>query len=61
MEYQDYMKCHRCNREIPDNESYMLGFMIPPANEVGERKFGCSPNIYFCERCVRKMPQFFGI
>ncbi len=53
------MNCSGCNKEIFDNESYFSGFVIPPCDENGQRKFGFSPYSSYCENCMKDLPTFF--
>jgi len=53
-------KCISCLEEILDNQCYFQGFIIPPVDEFGERKFGCAPNHYYCQNCTKKFPHYFS-
>jgi len=54
-----FMKCTRCNKDIPDNESYFSGNIVPACCKDGTRKFGFAPRSIFCEGCLKEMEKFF--
>lgn len=53
-----FMQCQGCDREIPNSEDVFCGRIIPRASEDGFRKFGCSPEQYYCFKCIMKFPKF---
>lgn len=48
--------CHGCNENISRQDPYFCGSMCPPINT---EKFGCSPHIYYCMKCIKKTPSYW--